>query len=167
MEAKLRDSVALAKTPGRPVWDLNFAKGATPQYLWVPRVEDDGYKGAPAAKAAAGSASAEGAYVPSSAMKGKSSKEGAAAAVEPVGAHCAVGGMSVHKGAPPEIEFQVRWHCYHALASAVASNIGVMYGDLAAVGLLLWPFFCFGLNYRSFPFLLFFLCFQILSKQFP
>lgn len=87
MEAKLRDGDSVTASQSRPASDPDFSKGGVPQYLWVPRVEEDGYKGA------------------KTFTRAKVASTGDMHAIAE-----AADGMDsgyVHKGAPPEIEFQV------------------------------------------------------------
>jgi hypothetical protein len=99
VDMKLRDGASVGATQPRPVHSLDFSKGGAPQYLWIPRVQEDGYKGPPPRTAR---------------MEDSGGEDGATMGVgDPVqsaGPSKIKGGEQeyVHKGAPPEIEFQVR-----------------------------------------------------------
>lgn len=93
VEAKLRDGASVTTSPAKSVSTPNFSKGGAPQYLWVPRVQDDGCRRPPNVKA---------------------SHEESLSAAESY-RKVPQGGTSIedtfsHNGAPPEIEFQVRPH---------------------------------------------------------
>lgn len=107
VEARLRGGDSATTTRSRPASDPDFSKGGLPQFLWVPRVEDDGQRGPNASKTSAKSNSAMSSIAKSSSVKSSAADlEGAANQVEGVEDAIKLP-EGLHHGAPPEIEFQV------------------------------------------------------------